>query len=96
MREMICTERSPALVSSLWSLGNRRGVPNGRNGAMRYLVMTLLAALAGCQSAPVSQATLNARNYCFQQYGGPMSDEYEYCVYARSVGMKDYGPPGYY
>ncbi|MBD9373110.1 hypothetical protein IB238_10815 [Rhizobium sp. ARZ01] len=64
---------------------------------MKYVVVTLLVMLVGCQSAaPVSQATLDARNYCFRQYGGPSSDQYDYCVYARSVGMKDYGPPGFY
>ena len=63
---------------------------------MKHIALALLATLAACQSAPVDPRMQAARNYCFAQYGGPWSDQYDYCVYARSVGMKDYGPPGYY
>ncbi|MFD1329520.1 hypothetical protein [Mycoplana ramosa] len=59
---------------------------------MKYIALALLAALAGCQSAPIDPVTLEARNYCFARYGGPANTNYDYCVYARQMGMRPVGP----
>lgn len=59
---------------------------------MKHIVLLLLAMLAGCQSAPLDPKVVDARNYCFARYGGPMNDNYDYCVYARQMGMRPVGP----
>lgn len=59
---------------------------------MKYVVLTLLAVLVGCQSAPIDPKVQEARNYCFRRYGSPSNTDYNYCVYARQAGMQDVGP----
>ncbi|HVK90766.1 MAG TPA: hypothetical protein VM468_05060 [Mycoplana sp.] len=54
---------------------------------LTYVLLTLLAVLAGCQTVATSRADLDPRSYCFLRFG-PSSDEYEYCVYSRQTGME--------
>ncbi|MBB3978966.1 hypothetical protein GGQ64_004202 [Rhizobium azooxidifex] len=55
---------------------------------LRYVLLALMAVVSvGCQSNPPSQKTLDATSYCFRRFG-PMSDNYDSCVYARQMGME--------
>lgn len=51
-------------------------------------IIVLLAALAGCNSAPPSARTIADNAYCTRLYS-PTSPEKTHCLYERSIGNND-------